>query len=87
MIYAVLISSAAQRSIAAIPKPVRVRIDRAILGLAQDPRPHGCVKLTGTSNGWRIRVGDWRILYTIDDNRLTVLVVDAGHRREVYRGL
>jgi mRNA interferase RelE/StbE len=87
MSYFVLISAVARRAIARLPKSVRSRVDLAILALGDDPRPPGCSKLAGTSKGWRIRVGDWRILYTIEDNRLTVLVVDVGHRREVYRGL
>lgn len=87
MSYAVLISAAARRAIAALAKPIRVRVDRAILALGDDPRPRGSAKLAGTANGWRIRVGDWRILYTIEDRRLIVLVVEVGHRREVYRRL
>ncbi|MFI5380419.1 MAG: type II toxin-antitoxin system RelE/ParE family toxin [Tepidisphaerales bacterium] len=87
MSYAVLISAVARRAIGDLPANVRARVDRAILALADEPRPHGCVKLAGTSNGWRIRVGDWRVLYTIEDERLVVLVVDVGHRREVYRAL
>jgi mRNA interferase RelE/StbE len=87
MSYSVLISSAASKAIAKLPKNVRVRVDRAILALGDNPRPHGCTKLAGTDNGWRVRVNDWRILYTIEDDRLVVLVVEVGHRREVYRGL
>ena len=87
MKYLVLISSAAKKAMGKLPNDVRTRVDEAILALADNPRPHGCVKLAGTSNGWRVRVGDWRILYTIEDKRLIVLVVEVGHRREVYRGL
>lgn len=87
MSYSVLISSAAKRAITKLPVVVRTRVDKAILSLSDNPRPRGCTKLAGTSNGWRIRVGDWRILYTIEDDRLIVLVVDVGHRGEVYRGL
>jgi mRNA interferase RelE/StbE len=89
MSYSVLISSAATNAIAKLPKRIRIRVDEVIviLALSENPSPHGCIKLAGTSNGWRIRVGDWRILYTIEDNRLVVLVVEVGHRREVNRGL
>jgi mRNA interferase RelE/StbE len=69
------------------PAAVRTRIDRAILGLAEDPRPPGARKLAGATSLWRIRVGRWRILYTIEDARLVVLVVAVGHRRQVYRDL
>lgn len=87
MSHTVLISSTATRAIAKLPKNIRARVDRAILSLGDNPHPRGCSKLAGTSNGWRIRVGDWRILYVIEDDRLIVLVVDVGHRREVYRGI
>jgi mRNA interferase RelE/StbE len=87
MRYSVFISSAARKAIGKLPAPIRTRVDRAIVALGDNPRPHGCVKLAGTANGWRIRVSDWRILYTIEDDRLVVLVVEVGHRRGVYRGL
>lgn len=87
MSYSVSISSAAKKAMGRLPNPIRERVDRAIVALADTPRPHGCAKLAGTANGWRIRVSDWRILYTIEDDRLVVLVVEVGHRGEVYRGL
>lgn len=66
---------------------MKVRIGRAIEGLAQQPRPAGAQLLSGsTSPTWRIRVGDYRVLYEIHDDELVVLVVGAGHRREIYRG-
>jgi mRNA interferase RelE/StbE len=52
--------------------------------LANDPRPPGCRKLAGTSDRYRIRVGDYRIVYRVDDGKVTVLVLLIGHRREVY---
>lgn len=63
---------------------VRRRVDAAIRALAGDPRPHGCRKLSA-SEEYRIRVGDYRILYEIEDAVLRVLVVKVGHRRDVYR--
>ena len=54
-------------------------------GLANDPRPPGCDKLAGVENLYRIRVGDYRVVYQIRDEMLLVLVVKIGHRREVYR--
>ena len=87
MIYSVFISSAASKAIGKLPTLIRTRVDRAIVALGRNPRPHGCTKLAGTANGWRIRVSDWRVLYTIDDDRLVVLVVEVGHRGDVYRGL
>jgi mRNA interferase RelE/StbE len=75
-------------------KPRRIRrIDRvwipkiitAIEGLAGDPRPVGCKKLVGSEHTFRIRVGDYRVIYDIKDNTLVVLVVRIRHRRDVYR--
>jgi mRNA interferase RelE/StbE len=85
MKYTLLISSAAARSLKSLPSAIQTRIDRVIQGLAANPRPRGCTTLAGTKNGWRVRVGDFRILYAIEDDRLIVLVVDVGNRRDVYR--
>ena len=60
-------------------------IKRAIAKLADDPRPAGCLKLTGEVDQWRLRVGDWRIVYVIEDGRLVVLVVTIAPRGGVYR--
>ncbi len=59
------------------------RIDSAIRALATDPRPTGAKKLVGAT-GWRIRVGDYRIVYVIEDAVLVITVVKVGHRRDVY---
>ena len=61
------------------------RIMSRISGLADEPRPAGCEKLTGTSNAWRIRSGSYRIVYQVDDASAIVTVIRVGHRREVYR--
>lgn len=70
---------------AALPEPARRRVDAAILALADNPRPNGCRKLAGEEGQWRIRVGDFRVIYQVRDAVLLVLVVRVGHRREVYR--
>jgi mRNA interferase RelE/StbE len=57
---------------------------KVLTNLCQNPRPSGCEKLAGT-DGWRIRVGDYRILYAIDDKIKLVTIYDSDHRREVYR--
>jgi mRNA interferase RelE/StbE len=82
--YAVLIERRAQRALSRITQQDQDRIAAAIRGLADEPRPHGVKKLTGRE-AWRIRVGDYRVLYEIHDDRLVVLVVEIGHRRQVYR--
>lgn len=64
--------------------PLRDRIRAAVDGLASDPRPVGAVKLAGRDD-FRIRVGDYRIVYAIDDDDRIVLIARIAHRREVYR--
>jgi mRNA interferase RelE/StbE len=66
-------------------KADRLRIVKRIRTLATTPRPSGSEKLAGESNAWRVRQGDYRILYTVDDNAHVVLIFRIGHRREVYR--
>jgi mRNA interferase RelE/StbE len=66
-------------------KTLAVRLVAAMRGLANDPRPAGCERLAGSESLYRIRVGDYRIVYQIQDEVLLVLVVKIGHRREVYR--
>jgi mRNA interferase RelE/StbE len=63
------------------------RIRRVIRGLANDPRPDGVKKLTGFDNLYRIRVGDWRVIYAIEDDRLIVLVLEISPRGGAYRDL
>jgi mRNA interferase RelE/StbE len=82
--YRVEILPAVERQLRRLDSGARKRIDAAILSLAADPRPHGCRKLSG-SEEYRVRVGDYRILYEILDAVLRVLVVKVGHRRDVYR--
>jgi len=59
-------------------------VKRKILSLPGDPRPPGCRKLKG-HEGWRIRIGDYRVIYEIDDSQKTITVLVIGHRREIYR--
>ena len=85
MAYQVLTSQAARRDLKRIRGPARRRIADAIDDLASDPRPHGYAKLVGDDELYRVRVGDYRIVYKIEDNRLIVLVVRVGHRKDIYR--
>lgn len=82
--YRVAILRRAQKELGALAGDAYVRVRDAIGGLAQDPRPPGCLKLTGR-DGWRIRIGDYRVVYEIDDNGRVVTVLHVGHRRDVYR--
>jgi mRNA interferase RelE/StbE len=84
MNYSISILRQAQKELAQIPKESYERIRDFILSLEQNPRPHGCLKLTGR-DGWRIRVGKYRVVYEIDDNNKNVTILNIGHRRDVYR--
>jgi mRNA interferase RelE/StbE len=84
MSYAVFILRRAQRELAKLPTDSYERTKEAIRRLGEDPRPSGCKKLTGRE-GWRIRVGNYRVIYEIDDEVRTVTIFHIGHRRDVYR--
>lgn len=81
--YQVVIEKQAQKQLAKISPPDYTKIVAALKDLAADPRPFGYKKLKGRP-GYRIRVGDYRIIYQVKDNILTVFVLIIGHRREVY---
>ena len=74
----------ARKAFLALDKPVRRRIGEAVDALAADPRPAAAKMITGAHGVLRIRVGDYRVLYTIDEGQLIVLVLDAGHRSQIY---
>ena len=84
MTYAVEVAPAAVRQLRKLDPPARRRVQAAIELLADDPRPPKARKLVGGAGEWRVRTGDFRIVYEIYDGRLFVLVVAVGHRREVY---
>ena len=83
MTYSVEVLPAAVRAIRKLPPEARVRVAAAIELLSDEPRPPPAKKLTGRPE-WRVRTGDYRVLYRIEDSVLTIVVVHAGHRREVY---
>lgn len=85
MSYQVRKTHGVQRAIDAIEKRDRLRIEAVITLLADNPRPPKTIKMTGYLNRWRVRAGNYRILYEIDDAVLTVLVIRVAYRREVYR--
>ena len=85
--YRILIKPSAAKEIEAIgAKKDRQRIVARILTLADEPRPVGCDKLAGVEGRFRVRQGQFRIVYAVDDASRTVEVFKVGHRREVYRG-
>jgi mRNA interferase RelE/StbE len=83
--YTLLIKSSAERDLRKLPPTIFQRVNEKILALRDDPYPPGVRKLVGAIEGWRIRVGDYRILYQIDAAAQTVTIVRVKHRREVYR--
>ncbi len=87
MPYSIEILPSAAKQIAKLPKDVRRRVARRIDALAVNPRPHGVRQLHDVESLYRVRIGDYRIIYRIKDDRLIVVVVRVGHRRDVYRSL
>ena len=83
--YHVALTSSADKELHRLPKKVISRIIPRLERLASAPRPPGCKKLKGGDNEWRIRVGDYRIVYVIDDTSRTVDVTRIAHRGEVYQ--
>ncbi len=83
--YELLLESRAQRDLRRLPPDTFKRVIRAIEVLAANPRPAGCRKIAGSENDWRIQVGDYRVIYQIDDTARVVRVMYVRHRREAYR--
>lgn len=81
--YQLIIDKYAQKQLGKIPPPHFNRIVKAIQDLANNPRPVGYRKLTGRS-GYRIRIGNYRVVYNIEDKILTVFVIDIEHRKDIY---
>lgn len=82
--YSVEVKPPAQKELEALPDKLLARVVRKLEALGDAPRPAGCKKLKGYDDHWRIRVGDWRIMYIIDDAAKLVSVTRIAHRREVY---
>ena len=87
MAYEVVLSRAAHKVVRALPDATKRRVLRALKDLEADPRPPGVIALQGHEGLLRQRVGDYCIIYPMNDNALKVLIAEIGHRREVYRGL
>ena len=82
--YKILIKPSAVKEIESLPRKDRSRIVYRIQGLAENPRPHGCEKLSGQEK-YRVRQGKYRILYQVFDDEVVVVVVKVAHRKEAYR--
>lgn len=87
MTYRLTVLPSADKKIARFPQDVIVAINRAVLALAENPRPRGCRKIRGQKNAWRVVVRkDYRVLYTVDDEARIVIVYDADRReKDTYR--
>ena len=83
--YNVILSPKVQKSIKILPNDYVVKIHKSLFSLSLNPRPFGSVKLAGSENHYRIRVGIYRIIYSIKDNILIVEVIKIDHRRNIYR--
>jgi mRNA interferase RelE/StbE len=83
--YKIELTRTAAKQLYKLPPDILRRIDEAILGLASNPRPSGTKKLSSQSDRYRIRIGDYRVIYEIYDTELVVFVVDVGHRKDIYR--
>lgn len=83
--YTVVFARSARKELQALDRTVATRILKRIEALTREPRPSGCKKLEGTDNLWRIRIGDWRVVYSVDDSKSLVEISVIRHRREAYR--
>jgi len=85
MTYDIDLTTSARKDLLALGDDVYARVAAAIDGLEDNPRPHGARKLRGGEYAWRLRVGNYRVLYEVDDQRFAVTIYRVRHRRDVYR--
>jgi mRNA interferase RelE/StbE len=83
--YRIEVSATAEKQLRRLGRDDRIRVLRAVQALADEPRPPGCRKLQGYDDVYRIRIGTFRVLYSIDGRRIIITVLKVGHRRDVYR--
>ena len=84
-LYTIQYARSARKELEALPTKVQDRIIAAIAALEENPRPHGCKKLQGSDDEYRIRVGTYRVIYEIVDRTVTVLIVRIRHRKDAYQ--
>ena len=85
MLYQVEIAPSAQRDFKRLPHEIVRRVDAAILSFEENPRPQGCAKLEGSDNDYRVRIGDYRILYEVNDAKKIVTIAHVRKRSDAYR--
>jgi mRNA interferase RelE/StbE len=83
--YSIVFARSARKELQGLDPPIALRLLKRIETLAKDPRPAGVVKLEGATDLWRIRVGEWRVVYRIDNRVRLVDITSIGHRREAIR--
>ena len=85
MSYEVELTTSAARDLRKLERSIQKRIIKKIEALSENPRPSGCKKLVGSDESYRIRIGDYRVVYEVKDAKLIVLVVRVRHRKEAYQ--
>jgi mRNA interferase RelE/StbE len=83
-VYEILLSKATRKQLASLPAFMHNKIIEDISALAASPRPAGCKKLKGFKNAYRVRAGDYRIIYEVEDKMLRVIIIAIGHRKDIY---
>ena len=83
--YSIEFTTAAEKDILRLPHPIHERVEYVVDQFQSDPRPMHCKKLRGLSNMWRVRIGDYRILYNINNKQKRITIYRILHRKDVYR--
>jgi mRNA interferase RelE/StbE len=83
--FSIEVSATAEKQIRKLASGDRIRVLRAIMQLSNEPRPRGCRKLQGYNDVYRMRVGTFRVIYSIEARRLLIIILKVGHRKDVYR--
>jgi mRNA interferase RelE/StbE len=83
--FSIEVSATAEKQIRKLASGDRIRVLRAIMQLSNEPRPRGCRKLQGYDDVYRMRVGTFRVIYSIEARRLLIIILKVGHRKDVYR--
>lgn len=79
------VSATAEKQLRKIPRPDQIRVVGVVLKLAENPRPRGCRKLAGYEDVYRIRVGTYRVIYSVERLQVIIVVLKIGHRKDIYR--
>ncbi|MGR9053734.1 MAG: type II toxin-antitoxin system RelE family toxin [Gammaproteobacteria bacterium] len=83
--YRIEIKPRAIKQLRKLPSAVLAKVSKQIDNLSENPRPDGCKKLSGTEHSYRVRVGDYRVVYSVFDKRLIIQVIKIGHRKDIYK--